>query len=143
MNEFTTKVFVRFGDVDPAGIVYFPRIYEYLHEAFEDVWEEHVGERYYRMILDERRGFPLVRSEVDFKHPLYFGNQVDVRVTCTHIGRSSIQLHYRMFVEDVLCVDARQTTACIDLDAGKSIPLTDQHRARFKAIMEDEIENAS
>jgi YbgC/YbaW family acyl-CoA thioester hydrolase len=141
MTPFQTSVSVRFGDVDPAGIVYFPRIYEYLHEAFEDVWERHVGERYYRMILDERRGFPLVHSEVDFKHPLRFGDDVRVRITCTHLGRSSTGLRYRLFVGETLCVEAQQTTACVDLDAGKSIPMTDQHRARFEAILEDE--NAS
>jgi len=141
MTAFKTSVSVRFGDVDPAGIVYFPRIYEYLHEAFEDVWEQHVGERYYRMILDERRGFPLVHSEVDFKHPLRFGDDVRVHITCTHLGRSSTGLRYRLYVGDTLCVEARQTTACVDLDAGKSIPMTDGHRARFEAILEDE--NAS
>lgn len=137
MTVFKTSVAVRFGDVDPAGIVYFPRIYEYLHEAFEDVWERHVGERYYRMILDERRGFPLVHSEVDFKHPLRFGDDVSVHITCTHLGRSSTGLRYRLYVGDKLCVEAKQTTACVDLDAGKSMPMTDGHRARFAAILEE------
>lgn len=136
MSEFRTTVSVRFGDVDPAGIVYFPRIYEYLHEAFEDVWEQHVGERYYRMIQDERRGFPLVHSEVDFKSPLRFGDVVDVRVTCTKLGNSSTTLRYRLFVGETLCVHAVQTTACVDLDAGKAIPMTDEHRARFALILE-------
>jgi len=136
MTEFRTSVLVRFGDVDPAGIVYFPRIYEYLHEAFEDVWEQHVGERYYRMILDQRRGYPLVHSDVDFRRPLRFGDRIDVRVTCTHLGRSSTGLRYRMFVDEELCVDAHQTTACVDLEKGESVPLADAHRARFAEILE-------
>ena len=64
MAAFTTSVQVRFGHVDPAGIVYFPRIYDYLHEVFEEVWERHVDERYYKILSQDRVGFPLVHSEV-------------------------------------------------------------------------------
>ena len=70
MKTFTCQQQVRFGDVDPAGIVYFPRIFDYLHGAFEELWEVHVGARYYHLLLEQRIGFPLVHSEVEFKSPL-------------------------------------------------------------------------
>ena len=44
-RAFVTQLQVRFGDVDPAGIVYFPKIYDYIHEAFEDLWNVHMGVR--------------------------------------------------------------------------------------------------
>ena len=80
MSEFTTSKVVRFGHVDPAGIAYFPRIYEFLHEAFEELWERHVGARYDRLILERRLGFPLVHSQVDFRGPLHFGDRALVRL---------------------------------------------------------------
>ena len=46
MTVYNTVLQVRFGHVDPAGIVYFPRIFDYLHDVFEEVWEGHVGKRY-------------------------------------------------------------------------------------------------
>ena len=70
MSAFKLQQKVRFGDVDPAGIVYFPRIYDYIHEAFEELWETHVGARYYALLLERRMGFPLVHSEVSFTAPL-------------------------------------------------------------------------
>ena len=45
MKPFETRLQVRFGHVDPAGIVYFPRIYDYLHDVFEEEWEQHVVQR--------------------------------------------------------------------------------------------------
>ena len=137
-QSYNTVLQVRFGHVDPAGIAYFPRIYDYLHDVFEELWEKHVGQRYYHLLLEKQIGFPLVHSEVDFKHPLRFGDDVRVHITCTHLGRSSTGLRYRLYVGETLCVEAQQTTACVDLDAGKSIPMTDGHRARFEAILEDE-----
>ncbi len=137
MSAFTTTVQVRFGHVDPAGIVYFPRIYDYLHEVFEEVWERHVDERYYKILSVDRVGFPLVHSEVDFLSPLRFGDRARVRVTCFRLGTSSIGLRYRFDVEGRECVDARMITACVDLAAQKSLPLPARYRAAFEKIRED------
>jgi 4-hydroxybenzoyl-CoA thioesterase len=137
MAAFTTTVQVRFGHVDPAGIVYFPRIYDYVHEVFEEVWERHVDERYYKILSEDRVGFPLVHSEVDFKSPLRFGDRPSVRVTCFRLGRSSLGLRYRFTVAGRECVDARMVTACVDLKTQKSFELPARYRAAFEKLRED------
>jgi 4-hydroxybenzoyl-CoA thioesterase len=136
MSAFTTVIQVRFGHVDPAGIAYFPRIYDYIHEVYEELWERHVGVRYDRLLMGDRIGFPLVHSEVDFGHPLRFGDRPVVRVTCTRLGKSSVELRYVFKLDDVVCVDARMTTVCTDLNAMKSFPLPAEYRARFEQILD-------
>ena len=136
-KTFVTQLNVRFGDVDPAGIVYFPKIYHYIHEAFEELWDVHVGKRYYHLVGEERLGFPLVHSEVDFAHPLRFGDRPLVRVTTFKVGRSSLGLHYRFMVDEVLCVDARMTVVCVELDGLKNLPIPDTYRAKFEEILEE------
>ncbi len=37
---FHTRIKVRFGDEDHAGIVYFPRFLHFFHCAFEDFFDE-------------------------------------------------------------------------------------------------------
>ena len=137
MKTFDTQLQVRFGDVDPAGIVYFPKIYDYVHEAFEDLWEVHVQARYYQLLLEQRIGFPLVHSEVGFKKPLRFGDRPIVRVSCWKLGRTSIGLHYRFFVGDDVHVDAKMSVVCVDLENMKPIPVPDGFRRRFEEIMEE------
>ncbi|MFN0242898.1 MAG: acyl-CoA thioesterase [Planctomycetota bacterium] len=136
MSAFTTVIQVRFGHVDPAGIAYFPRIYDYIHDVFEEVWEKHVGERYYRILCDQRVGFPLVHSEVDFQHPLRFGDRPIVRVTCFHVGTSSLGLRYVFKLDDTVCLDARMTTVCVNLNDMKPMPMPERFRERFQAITE-------
>lgn len=136
MSSFTTVIQVRFGHVDPAGIAYYPRIYDYIHEVYEELWDRHIGARYDKLLLEERVGFPLVHSEVDFRSPLRFGDRPVVRVTCVHLGRSSIGLRYVFKLDETVCVDARMTTVCTDLNALKSIELPAKFRARFEAIRE-------
>ena len=137
MKTFDTQLQVRFGDVDPAGIVYFPKIFDYVHEAFEDLWEDHVRVRYYQLLLEERVGFPLVRSEVDFRRPLRFGDRPLVRIGCTRLGRTSIGLRYRFFVGDDVHVDARMTVVCVRLEDMQPMSVPERFRARFEEIKED------
>ena len=136
MKRFETVFQVRFGHVDPAGIVYYPRIFDYLHDVFEELWEEHVGQRYYHLLLERRIGFPLVRADVDFKKPLRFGDRPLVTVTCFHIGRTSLGLRYRVRESDEVCVHARMTTTCVALDGMRPLPIPPELRARFELIEE-------
>ena len=136
MSEYNTVLQVRFGHVDPAGIAYFPRIYDYLHDVFEELWEKHVGQRYYHLLLERKIGFPLVHSEVDFKAPLRFGDRPVVSVSCFKLGRSSLGLRYVFRLADRVLVDARQVTSCVDLDVMESIPIPEEFRARFAELQE-------
>ncbi|MCA1633568.1 MAG: hypothetical protein LC802_07595 [Acidobacteria bacterium] len=34
--SFSTRITVRFGDTDPAGLVYYPNIFHYFHIALEE-----------------------------------------------------------------------------------------------------------
>jgi len=137
MSAFEHEVLVRFGDVDAAGIAYFPSIYNMIHDIFEDMWEQHVGVPYAELIGVQRLGFPLVRSEVDFKQPLRFGDRPRIRVVCEKVGRSSLRLRYRFYLGEELALDARMTTACIDMDAMKSCALPEDYRQAFLALKEE------
>ncbi len=136
MNTFNTVIQVRFGHVDPAGIVYFPRIYDYIHDVFEEVWEKHVGRLYYQLIIDEKIGFPLVHSEVDFLRPLRFGDLPVVSVSCRKVGRTSISLRYVFTVGGEKCLEARMTTVGVRLETMESLAVPEAFRERFALILE-------
>ena len=136
MSAYNTVIQVRFGHVDPAGIAYFPRIFDYVHDVFEELWEEHVGIRYYHLLLEQKVGFPLVHSDVDFKRPLQFGDRMVVSVTCFKLGHSSLGLRYRFMMADAIHVEARMVTACVRTDTMRSIPIPDEYRRRFELLLE-------
>ena len=136
-KTFVTQLDVRFGDVDPAGIAYYPRIFEFIHQATEALWDVHVGRRYFYLLTEERLGFPLVQSEVQFMHPLNFGDRPIVKVTVFKLGTSSLGLHYEFFVDDVECVDARMTVVCVKLDGLEAIPIPPKYREKFAELLEE------
>ncbi len=138
MKHFATQIRVRFGHVDPAGIAYYPRIFEYLHAVTEELWEQHVGVRYDQLIMVSKIGFPLVHSEVDFRLPLRFGDRPIVRATCFHLGTSSLGLHFVFERDGEVCLDARMTTVCTDIASMKSRPILAEWRAKLEQLCEPE-----
>ena len=136
MKAFTTQMQVRFGHVDPAGIAYYPRIFDYIHEAFEELWEVHLGVRYDHLVHEQKLGFPLVHAEVDFTKPLHFGDRPIVRVTCFRLGRASLGLRYLYTTDDEQCLVANMVTVCTHLPTMKSKPIPDEYRKRFEQLLE-------
>ena len=90
---FRTQSQVRFGDVDHAGIVYYPQFFIYFHEAFEDFFE-HNGHSYSELLNVRRLGFPTVHIEADYQAPLQYGDALDVEVSVPRVGDSSANFRY-------------------------------------------------
>jgi 4-hydroxybenzoyl-CoA thioesterase len=129
---FRTQVPVRFGDVDHAGIVYYPRFFIYFHEAFEDFFNEN-GFPYHVQLNERRLGFPTVHIETDFKLPLRYGDALDIELTVPHIGEHSAKIRYVGYRhrDGQRACQAEITCACVNLDSFRSERLPDDLRAFF------------
>jgi 4-hydroxybenzoyl-CoA thioesterase len=132
---YTTTILVRFGDLDAAGIAYYPNLVNFLHEAFEDFFAGHVG-RPYPEVFREGLGFPTVKVEMEFLSPVHYGDRVQIDVTVEKIGRSSVQLRYEGAVSGRPVFRARNTAVVVDMKTFKSVPLPEWLRTRFAAAME-------
>lgn len=134
---FTTSILVRFGDLDAAGIAYYPNLINFLHEAFEDFFAGHVG-RPYPEVYWEGIGFPTVRVEMDFFSPVRYGDHVDIDLTVERVGRSSVQIRYNGAVNGRAVFRARNVAVVVDMKTFRPTPLPTWLRERFEAAMETE-----
>jgi 4-hydroxybenzoyl-CoA thioesterase len=134
--KHSVQLTVRFGEVDAAGIVYYPRFFNYFHVAFEEFFTKCVGVPYDQLIGKDRLGFPTVRVECDFGAPLHHGELIDVEMTISKIGRSSFTSAYRVLRAGKLCARAEITTATVDLDKMEAIPIPDSYRAVLERYRE-------
>ena len=132
---FTTSILVRFGDLDAAGIAYYPNLVNFLHEAFEDFFAGHVG-RPYPEVYREGIGFPTVKLEVEFVSPVRYGDCVEVALAVERIGRSSVQIRYEGSVQGRPVFHARNVAVVVDMKTFRPVPLPDWLRTRFEAAME-------
>ena len=123
---YRARLKVRFGDIDQAGVVYYPRFLHYFPVAMEEFFSAEVGMDYARVLLDHRFGFPVVHLEADFRRPLRYGDRIDVEVRVASIGRASVEWRYAVYLgEDAApAATARVVTAGIELDtfASREVP---------------------
>jgi 4-hydroxybenzoyl-CoA thioesterase len=137
------KVAVRWGDCDPAGIVFFPRFFEMFHEAMESWFGERLGAPYEAVIVRRKLGFPSVHTEADFRTPTRFGENVVIELRLGHLGRTSMRLDY-MLLGEAGDVRATGATVCavMDLDPQRdtfhrAVPLPDDLREAMERFRGD------
>ena len=109
---FRHTVHARFGACDPVGIVYFPRYFDWFHQAMEAWFDGALGHAYHTVL--RHHGLPAVHTEADYQRPIRFGESVTVELRVGELGRSSIRLDYRV-VGDGAGEDLRATghTVCV------------------------------
>src|SRR5438477_2413970 len=132
---FKTSILVRFGDLDAAGIAYYPNLVNFLHEAFEDFFAGHVG-RPYPEVFRDGVGFPTVKVEMEFVSPVHYGDQVEIDVTVERVGRSSVQIRYDGSVQGRPVFHARNVMVVVDMKDFRPTPLPAALREKFLAAME-------
>jgi len=114
---FSRRYPVRFGDIDHAGIAFYPALVRLCHDAFEDAWAHGMGRHYQAICDDEHLGFPAVHIDADFTAPLRFGDDVEIQVSVEQVGTKSVTWRYR-FIRQPDGVEAASlsvTTAAVDL----------------------------
>ncbi len=132
---FTTSILVRFGDLDAAGIAYYPNLVNFLHEALEDFFVGHVG-RSYPEVFGGGLGSPTVKVEMEFLWPVRYGDHVQIGVVVEHVGRTSLRVRYEGSVDGRPVFRARNTMVIVDMRTFRPTPIPDWLRARFEAALE-------
>ena len=132
---YRSELKIRFGDEDHAGIVYYPRFFDFFHQVFEDFFAEEAG-RSYKQVLDEDHcGWPSVHAEADFEKPVRFGDVLEVELEVERVGKASATFVYRgrrKGGEGENIVRGKVTVVCIDMRTFRSQPIPDFYRRLFE-----------
>ena len=130
---FSTRITVRFGDADPAGLVYYPNIFHYFHIALEEFFAARCQISYQKLMADERIGFPTVKTETEFFVPLVYGDAVDVEICVSETRNSSATFEYsaRRASDRTLCARAVQIHVAMNLDTRRAVRIPEKYRHAF------------
>lgn len=85
---------MRWADVDAAGILHFPRIFEIVEEAEIELLRQ-IGFPMFEKLKD--LDFPRVRIECDFKKMIPLDAEFRLFLTVGRVGRSSIRYDFKAF----------------------------------------------
>ncbi len=125
---------VRHPDVDRAGIVYFPRFYDFFHRALEDFFSQEIGVPFWEVAEVMGVSFPAVRIETDFERPLAHGDQVTVELETEKLGDRSITIRYRVFRPGLAEPSAvsRIVLCCIEVPTWNPVRVPEKVRNAFE-----------
>lgn len=138
--HFTRRMRYRFGDIDHAGIGYFPKLLHYFHCCFEDWWYDALALPYHSVLDDDDWGLPCRHLDVEYLGPVRYGDAPDVNLGILALGESSVRFGFWMQNEGEprpLCI-AVATTVSVRVSQMQKIPIPEGYRRAFAPwLLED------
>jgi len=129
-------IHVEWGDCDPAGIVYFPRFFEYF-DACTNALFEAAGFRKAEMLKHYGLvGIPLVEASAQFHAPASFGDMLTIESRIVEWGNSSFRVEHELYKSGVLAAQGREKRVWTVRDVGAKTGIRGQQipeevKARF------------
>jgi 4-hydroxybenzoyl-CoA thioesterase len=131
-QPFVTTITVRFGDCDPAGIVFYPRYVEMINNLVEDWCAQGLGHSFRRLHMEQHLGLPTVNINCDFVATSTLGESLSAELGVLEIGNSSITLAARLIGADGKDrVRAKIVSVVMDLQAKRAVRIPQAMRERM------------
>ena len=89
---FKTMTRIKFSDCDPAGILFFGRVYELCHAAYEEmITSFRLAEDYWN---NDEYIVPVIKSEAHYHQPMIYGEEISIEISVKTLKSSSFELEY-------------------------------------------------
>ncbi|MBI5720429.1 MAG: acyl-CoA thioesterase [Burkholderiales bacterium] len=134
MPSFRSKRTVLFGDCDPAGAIYTPRIAHYVIEALLDFQASLLGGSAARELFAMGVLPPARSMHIDFLAPLTYDDELQLDVTCIEVGKSSFTCQVEARRRDnELAFRSRVVQVCVSPATKRPVELPERLRAALLA----------
>ena len=91
---------VNFADTDMSGRVHFTALLRYVEEA-EHEWLRGKG-----IAVGSKNGdWPRVHVDCDYRAPIAFGDEIEVSLTVSGVGKSSLTYSFALKKSSVICAE--------------------------------------
>lgn len=126
---YTVRRVVKWGECDPAGIVYTPRFLDWVLEAAESFFAEIIGVDWFQLKTTHGLGSPSVSTTLEFRKPITHGEPFTIEVLVRRVSRSTITYAMRgRNAAAELCFRAELVSCIVDAQKVKSVTIPDAIR---------------
>jgi 4-hydroxybenzoyl-CoA thioesterase len=93
----TRKIRVQWGDCDPAGIVFYPRYFEWFDACTILLFEKATGMTKIEMLAKYGgAGLALLEARAEFKVASHYGEDIEIETLVTEFRRSSFFVQHKV-----------------------------------------------
>lgn len=129
MGPFKTTRTVLFGDCDPAGAIYTPRIAHYVVEAVLEFQASRLNGSAARKIFEMKVLPPARNLSIEFMAPLIWDDRIELEVVCNEIGATSFTCEVTARREDQkVAFRGKITQVCVSPKTKRPVTLPDKLR---------------
>lgn len=131
--RFSVKKRVRYAEIDGQKVVFNSRYLEYFDLGMTEYWRELGVHATYPEGAPE---FHVARSEVNYRAPILFDEEIDICVRCARVGRSSMTIEFEIHGagKDDLRADGLLVDVHVAEAQGAVQPVPDEFVALFEAF---------
>ena len=134
-KEYSTKIQIRFNDIDLAGHVYNAKYQEFFDLGRVD---------YFSQVLDKLiswtgTGLVIASVKVDYKKPVYLEDKVEVVSNVAVVGDKSLKMFQQIFKngQQEPVATGKTVMVCYDMKSKESMRIPDSWREKFKIAEPD------
>lgn len=128
---------VKWGECDPAGIVYTPRFLDFVVETAEAWFKEVTGLHWNATRRELGIGSPIVHASLDFHHAVWPEDSLDLTVELEGLTRATYTLIVAGHNADgTLCFRGKLVGALTDYKKMTSVRIPQDFRSRMEAYGE-------
>jgi acyl-CoA thioester hydrolase len=127
-KKYTTKIEVRYRDLDPN---------EHVNHAVYASYLEHARTKYYEDVLDKKStdlDHVIVSVSIDYHASVGLGDILSVEIYVDKIGRSSVERRYDVRCNGDIVATGKTTHVFIDRNTNKPKPVPEEHRSKLEAF---------
>jgi 4-hydroxybenzoyl-CoA thioesterase len=136
MTRFSIELPVLFQHCDPAGIMFYPRCFEFVNQTVELWFRDALGCGFAELHKERGIGIPAVHIETDFVKPAYLGETLEMELTLTELRRSAFSVVVRAKVGGELKFRADTEHAFASLKPIKAVPIPDDLRGWMQPYLD-------
>lgn len=132
--SFRYPFVVSMASVDGAGVLFYPELFRYAHDAYEAMMDA-IGFPLSGILTAGQWRLPIVHAEADMTHPLSQGAHLVVEVGVASLSARAFRVGYAFMGIDS-CAHARAMTVhvAVDPNTGRAIPIPRGLRAALDPL---------
>ncbi|MGH7350086.1 MAG: acyl-CoA thioesterase [Candidatus Rokuibacteriota bacterium] len=109
----TLAVKVRWSEADPAGIVFYPRFFEWFDMGTEALFEA-LGMPWRELFpASQIVGVPIVETGARFTSPVRYGDEVRIQTMVSLVREKTFRVEHEVFVGDRHCATGFEVRAWV------------------------------
>ncbi len=109
---YPTKKTIQFCDCDPAGVIYFGRIFDLAHKVYEEfLIEKGIASE---IFSSNECIFPIISASSKYYKPIRHMDQINILLTIPELRKASFELNFQFLdVKNELCAVVSTVHVCI------------------------------